>query len=436
MAGGTWSKQDKVRAGAYINFKSKQSENNQVSDRGLVGLPLVIPFGPEKQIIQIDNDTDLFNTIGIEKGESSILMLKEALKKAKTVLLYRLNEGVKATKTVSGLTVTSNWSGTKGNDIKIVIQTNIDDETCFDVVTYLGDTKVEIQTVKTIDELVENTFVKFQGTGSLTLTAGFNLEGGTDGAATGQDYSDFLSELELYDFNAFAIPFDDASTKLVVKEFIKRLRDDEGKKIQAVLPNFKEADNEGTISVKNGVYIENNVHISNVQATAYVAAITASAGYATSNTYKIYEGAVDVDTRYSNKDIIGIINDGEIVFVNNNKKVVIEQDVNTFKAFTDDKSKVFKKNRVIRTLDGINNLVKARWEEAYIGDEDNNEDGRNLFKKDVLKILETLQSEGALENVSIDDIEISKGVDADSVVVGIMAQPIDAMEKLYMAVLI
>lgn len=442
MSGGTWTKQDKVRAGAYINFKNKNKETNLVNDRGVVGLPLVLPFGPEKKIIEIDNDTDLFAILGLEKADESVLMLKESLKKAQKVLLYRLNEGTKATKTVDSLTVSANWGGSKGNSIKIVIQTNIDDTSAFDVITYLGDTKFETQTVKTISELKANEFVKFSGTGATTptVTAGFNLESGADGTATAKDYLDFLKDLELFNFHAVAIPFDDQSTKLVVKEFIRRLREDEGKRVQAVLPNYKEADYEGIISVKNGVIIENNIIIDKVKATAYIAALTASASYSTSNTYKSYDGAVDVDTRYTDKEIKEIINDGEIVFVNtivnNQPKIIIEQDVNTFKTFNDDKGKSFKKNRVIRTLDGINNRIKARWEEAYIGDEDNTEDGRNLFRKDILNILETLQKDGAIKNVTIDDIEVLEGESMESVIANVAVQPVDAMEKLYMTVFI
>ncbi|GAA0078786.1 phage tail sheath family protein [Clostridium sp. CTA-5] len=436
MSGGTWEKQDKLRAGAYVNFKSKKNEESNINERGIVGLPLVLPFGVEKKIIEIDNETDLLNTIGIENNDRSILMLQEALKKAKKVLLYRLNYGVKANKTLGGLTITSKWSGSKGNEIRVVIQTNIYDETAFDVTTFLGETRVDIQTVKNIEDLANNIFVEFTGTGALILSAGIKLEGGEDKVATGKDYSDFLKELELYDFNTVAIPYDDKSTKLVVKEFVKRLRENEGRKVQAVLPNFAEADYEGIISVKNGVYIKDNIHVGNIEATAYVAALTASSGYSQSNTYAVYEGAVNVDTRYSDSDIKQIIKNGEIIFITNNKKVLIEQDINTLKDFTDDKKSDFRKNRVVRVLDGINDLIKNKWEENYIGKVSNNEDGRNLFKKDVLNILETLQAQGALENVTVEDIEVYSGNSKDAIVVNVNAQPIDSMEKIYMTVFI
>ncbi len=435
MAGGTWERQNKVRAGAYVNFKSTYSDK-VINERGTVGLPMVLPFGLEKKIIEIDKDTDLFETLGIEKEDKSLLMLREALKKANKVLLYRLNGGTKASSTLGNLVITSKYSGTKGNDIRVIIQTNIDDTTYFDVITFLGDTKIDSEKIKSIDELVSNNFVEFTGTGELTLSAGINLIGGEDKVATGEDYAAFLKELELYEFNAFAIPSNDSSIKKVAKEFVKRLRDEEGRKIQAILPEYKDADYEGIISVKNGVYIENNVHVSNLEATAYVAALTASASYATSNTYAEYEGATNVDVRYSEKEIIDTIEDGEIVFVKNGQKVLVEQDINTLKTFTDDKNSDFRKNRVIRVMDGINNRIKAKWEETYIGKTSNNEDGRNLFKKDVLNILETLQAEGALENVTVDDIEVSIGSSKDSVVVNVNAEPVDAMEKLYMTVFV
>ncbi|AOR23007.1 phage tail sheath family protein [Clostridium taeniosporum] len=436
MAGGTWEKQNKIRAGAYVNFKSRKNNESSNNERGVMALPLVLPFAPEKTIVKINNETDLLGSIGMELNEESILMLKEALKKAKTVLLYRLNEGVKATKTLGELTVTSKWSGSKGNDIRIQIQTNVNDESKFDVITFLEDTKLDTQIVKNIDELESNVLVDFKGSGALTLSAGVKLEGGEDKAVTGKDYIDFLSELELFDFNTVAIPYDDLNTKVVVKEFVKRLRESEGRKVQAVLPNFSEANYEGIISIKNGVYLRDNTHVTNIQATAYAAALTASAGYADSNTYALYEGATNVDVRYADSEIKEIIKKGEIVFINNKQQVLIEQDINTLKTFTDDKKSDFRKNRVVRVLDGINDKIKSKWEEAYIGKVSNNDDGRNLFKKDVLNILETLQGQGALENVTVDDIEVLKGKSNDAIVVNVNAQPVDSMEKIYMTVFI
>lgn len=94
------------------------------------------------------------------------------------------------------------------------------------------------------------------------------------------------------------------------------------------------------------MYLKDNVHVTNVQATAYVAALTAGSGYANSNTYALYEGASNVDVRYADSEIKEIIKKGEIIFINNNQQVLIEQDINTLKTFTEDKKSDFRKTEL------------------------------------------------------------------------------------------
>jgi hypothetical protein len=435
MAGGTWTRQNKIRPGAYINFKSKTKEAGVLGERGIATMPLVLSFGPEKQVLEINIDTNLFNLIGIDINDDEALLIREALKRASKLLIYRLNSGVKASATLSTLTVEANYSGTKANEIKIIIQNNIEDNTAFDVITMLNTIQLDKQIkVKTISELQPNTFVTFKGTGNLQATAGLPLEGGTDGTITNQNYTDYLAAIELYDFNTMGVSVTDSSLKSVIATFVKRLREQEGREIQAVLEKYPEADYEGIISVRNGVVLSDGTKITSDKAIAFVTGATAGANINQSNTYTVYDGAVDVDVRYTNTQTESFLKNGEIVFTTNNNRVIIEQDINTFKTFTEDKSKDFRKNRVLRVLDGINNDVKALWDTKYAGDGNNNDDGRNLFKKDVIKLLESMQGINALENVVPEDVNIYAGIDKDAVVAIIGAQPVDSMEKLYMEV--
>lgn len=433
MAGGTWEKQNKIRPGAYINFKSKKKEESILGERGIATMPLSLPWGSEKEVITIHADDDLSKVIGINITDDSALLIREVFKKAKTLLLYRLNEGTKATATLEGLTINARYSGTKGNNITIVIQNNVDNEDMFEVITIFEGNKVDRQLVKNIGELKSNDYVEFKGTGELKASAGIPLKGGTDGTVTNKDYIDYLAAIELYDFNTMGITSKDESIKAIVTTFIKRQREREGKKVQAVLENYPQADHEGILSVKNGVILSSGV-ISADETVAFVAGATAGANVNKSNTYLEYPGAIDVDKRYTNREVEDALKNGEIVFTISNRKVVIEQDINTFKSFSKDKGKEFSKNRVIRTLDSINNDIKLLWERSYIGDGDNNTDGRNLFKKDIIKYLETLQGMNAVENVIPEDVQIEQGQDKDSVIARVGVQAIDAMEKLYMTV--
>ncbi|RXI46266.1 phage tail sheath protein [Clostridium tetani] len=433
MAGGTWEKQNKIRPGAYINFKSKKNISTQIGERGIATLPLVLPWGPEKEVITIQADDDLSKVLGINITDDSVLLIREVFKKAKTLLLYRLNEGTKATATLEGLTINARYSGTKGNNITIVIQNNVDDTEQFEVITMFEGNKVDKQLIKNIEELKPNDYVEFKGEGRLKSTAGLNLKGGEDGTITNQSYINYLAAIEPYDFHTVGIPTKDSSIKAVATTFIKRLKE-EGRQVQLVLENYPEADSENVISVKNGVILSDGSKITSDKAVAFVTGATAGANVNQSNTYLEYPGAIDVDTKYTNREIEESLLNGELVFTISNRKVVIEQDINTFKSFTEDKGKDYRKNRVIRTLFEVNNGTRLLWETSYIGKGDNNPDGRNLFKKDIIKFLERLQGIGALENVVPEDVEIQKGQDKDSIIAKVGVQPIDAMEKLYMTV--
>src|SRR5690606_14706077 len=187
---------------------------------------------------------NVFDVLGYDITAPQLLLVREALKRAKTLLLYRLNDGDKATATIgtdNQMTVTAKYSGVRGNDITIVAQANVDDPSLFDVQTLVDGREVDMQTVSTIEELQENAWVTFSGTGTPEPTAGVNLAGGTDGSVTNADYMNYLEAIELYDFNTMAAPVDGETLKGMFASFVRRLREDEGKKIQVVLPDYPNA---------------------------------------------------------------------------------------------------------------------------------------------------------------------------------------------------
>ena len=207
--------------------------------------------------------------------------------------------------------------------------------------------------------------------------------------------------------------------------FVARLRDTEGRKIQAVLYNSASSDYEGIISVKNSASM-----------VAWVAGATAGAAVNQSLTYTKYSGDIPINPIYTNSQIITALNAGEFVFTKNaSGDVIVEQDINTFVSFTVDKSKTFRKNRPIRALDSIAVDAKKIYENFYIGKVDNNADGRNLLKNEIITYMNTLQGINAVKNFDAEtDIVIAEGEDSDAVLMGIFAQPVDAIEKVYVTV--
>jgi hypothetical protein len=431
MAGGTFTTQNKVRPGAYFNFATNATLGT-LGDRGIATMALKLSWGAVKQVLTIHAGDNVKTILGYDITDAKLLLIREALKRAGTLLLYRLNAGTKATAIVGSLTATAKYGGVRGNDLKIIIQTNVDDAAKFDVKTLLGSDEMDKQVVANIAGLVANAWIDWSGTGSLTATAGATLTGGADGTVVNSDHTDYLAAIEVYDFQTVALPSNDSTLKSVYVAFAKRLRDDEGKKIQAVLENYPTANHEGVISVKNGVVLSDGTVLDSISATAWVAGATAAAQVNESLTYQAYDDAIDANPRYTNSQIETALKAGEFLFTQNQGGALVEQDINTLTSFTVTKGKIFSKNRVIRVLDAINNDLKGIFESFYIGKIDNNPDGRNLLKNEYVKYMETLQSIGALQNFdSQTDITIVQGDASDSVYTEFSAQPVDAVEKIY-----
>lgn len=58
MAGGIFTGQNKIRPGAYINFKSVAKPTGKVGARGISTIPLILGWGPSDKLIEI-NSSDI-----------------------------------------------------------------------------------------------------------------------------------------------------------------------------------------------------------------------------------------------------------------------------------------------------------------------------------------------------------------------------------------
>lgn len=439
MAGGNFTAQNKTIPGAYVNFTSEKQANVTASDRGIVALPLPLSWGLVKTFMLVDYSTDFKKVLGYDILDSALLLIKEALKRASQVLLYRINSGVKATVTTGALTITAAFEGARGNALTVKIAANVDIPGSFIVTTYLAGIAVDTQQATNAEDLVKNDYVVFSGTGLLVANAGAVLLGGTDTSPISEDYSTYFIGLEVQTFNTIALPIEDVTVKGAAAAFVKRMRDTEGKKIQVVLPDYKIADYEGVISVKNGVYLADGTQIDKIKAVAWVAGATAGAAINEDLTYSQYEDAVDVDTKYTNTQIEAALKAGEFLFIakknkNNVTKVLVQDDINTFVTITAEKGADFSSNRKIRTMDDIGTTLPELWEDSYIGQVDATEDGGDLFKGDANSYFTSLQDMNAIKNFdSNTDLNLIINAD-DSAYAEVGIYLVGSFKKLYMLV--
>ena len=99
MAGGTFDKLvGKVRPGTYINFVSTKHDTVGISSRGIVIIPLTNHnYGPVGEFITLDcgSPDAAIDKLGYSVYDSDdnrqMLLIREALKKAQKVIVYRVN---------------------------------------------------------------------------------------------------------------------------------------------------------------------------------------------------------------------------------------------------------------------------------------------------------------------------------------------------------
>lgn len=402
MAGGKFYFQNKVRPGAYINFSSDALLNITPKDRGCVALPLPLSFAENNKIIKLTDDTDFEKILGASISHPDLFLVREAFKRAKTILLYKINGGTCAKISSNGLDVLAKFPGSLGNKISIRINNTpyISGDRAFKITTLLDNKIVHEQTILSGESPNDNNFVSFIKTSDITETTAIFLKGGKDDVPTADDYSLFFKELTLHNFDALAMPVTDIDIINASISFIKRLREDEGMKSVLV-----------------------------------VSGATASAQINQSLTFDRYDGAISASPMFSNTDIIERLCAGEFIFTTNDDNATIESDINSFTGVLPTKSKFFSKNRVIRVIDSIANDIRRTFEENYIGKISNDDIGRTLFKNDCINYLNTLSEASAITNFSPKtDISVERGADIDSVIAHLSIMPVDSMEKLYMSV--
>lgn len=428
MAGGFWESQNKVRPGAYINFETNDLVISGLDSVGPVVVPLALDWGETGKFIGL-SPTDNFNAL-FGKKISEIIPIREAFKGTGQVIAYNLNgEGDKATTTSDTFIVTAKYGGSDGNNINVTVTLGLEGTST--VRTFYNGAQADSQVVATVAELVPNDFVTFSGDlpeSDATLT----LTGGTTVEATNESYADLASGLDTQDFKVVAIGTDDETVKQMFTLKIKEWREGQGKNVTFVTNDYNISDHEGVVSVLNGVVLEGNEELSANESLYWYAAAYANST-TNSLTYATYPGAIDCE-RKTHDEIVQALKDGHIVYTPNNDRIVVEQDINTYRSFTVEKNQDFRKNKLVRTMDIVSNNTQHVFSNFFIGKVTNNEDGRDLFKQELMKVvLDPLARVGAIE-YETEDIVITQGNEKDAVLVSAGIIFNDAMEKLYMTV--
>jgi hypothetical protein len=447
MAGGTFTSQNKVLPGVYINTESKGNITSNIGTKGTVALAMALDWGASGVVQTINAGEDLTPYIGYDITADKALFVREMLKGSDTtgaptkILLYRLvgTSGAKATVTIgedeSTLTATALYDGVRGNDISIAVTADPDEIGAYDVVTVVDGYVVDTQHVTATTQLVANAWVEFTGTTALVTTTGAALTGGVNPTIATADYATFLQALEPYAFDILNYDGSDSTVIAAYVSFIKRINENIGRKCQLVLAgDATTANSKYVITVVNGVKLSDGTALTAAQATYWASGAEAGALYNQSLTYAQYPNAVEANPKLSNVQVEEYVANGLFTFIDDYGTVKVCTDINSKTTITPKEGEEFKKNRVMRVIMQFCNDTFKEFSNNFIGKVDNNENGRSLLRKWIIGYLNEMQANNGVQNFAAEDVEVLQGNNVDSVVVNVGIQPVDSIERIYMLV--
>lgn len=442
MAGGTWSSQNKVRPGVYIRFTSSRGLDLNVGERGVVTICEPMSWGPVGVVQTVEPGDDMRPYCGYDITAPQARFLNEIFKGTnRTSAPYRLylyrptaSGSVEATATTGVLTATAKYPGVRGNDITIVITEDVDDEGSFTVSTVVDNVIQDEQTAETVAELVANDWVTWSGTGALAATVGAPLTGGADGTVASSAYSAYLTAIEPYKFDVMIYDGTDTTVQDAIVAFIKRLADENGQYSQLCAANLTNPDSRYVINVCSGVTLNDGTELTAAQTCWWAGGAEAGAQYNESLTYAAYPGAIACNPVMTNSQYIDAINDGKLVLFADDNVVKIETDINSLVTYTTDITSIYRKNRVMRLCNTIANDVYQQFSDGYIGVVNNNEQGRAMFQSAIVGYLLDIQANQGIQNFEPEDVEVLPGDDIDAIVVNIVIQAVDSVEKIYLTI--
>lgn len=427
LGGGTFVLQNKILPGAYINFVSRSTAVNLAS-RGVAALPISLGWGKEGEAFLVEAEqflTDSMRIFGYPYDADEIKGIRDAFYYAKKIYFYRLNGG--GTK-ASNDYATALYGGTRGNDIKIIIAENADDDSLFDVTTVLAGTVVDVQTVEAVTDLVANDYVTFKTTEPLEATAGIPLEGGTNSNVTGASHQSALDKLEPFAFNALGCLSGEETIKKLYLEYTKRMRDSVGKKFVGIGYALA-GDYEGWINVKNTVTGGDAFSL-----VWWVTGVCAGMEINQSALNLKYNGDFKVVAEYTQSQLEDAIKGGEFTFHNVDGDVRVLEDINSLTSLSPEHGDIFQDNQTIRICDQIAIDIAYIFNNNFLGKVPNDDAGRISLKSMIVSHHKQLMKVRALENFEADDVKVSQGETKKSVVVEDAISIVNVMAKLYMTV--
>lgn len=425
---GTFTTYDKILPGMYINVEGEAQVGSDMGSRGKAAIALELNWGEDTaEIVKVTASkfyTECYKLFGYKFSAPEMSVLRQVFAGATEVYVYRLN-GEGGTAATSTGFASAKYKGTRGNDIRVVVSVNVDEEEKFDVVTVVDEVSVDRQIGVDATTLKDNDWVIFED--DLTLEAGTKtFTGGANASSVGvASHNDFLSKLESYQVNAVGCISEDEQIQAVYAAWVKNQRDIYGNCIQGILYN-QAADHEGIINVDDSVAL-----------VPWVLGKEVGCALNASLQNVVYDGEVALTKKnYTQSELESAITNGKFVIHRVGDEFRVLADINSLVKLTGDKTEDFKLNQCIRVVDQISVDARKIWENDFIGKVPSNDSGRISFWNRMVTLLNEYVGIGAVEPFDSAEVVVLPGVQKNSVILNMPVTIATMLEKAYVTIVI
>ena len=214
---------------------------------------------------------------------------------------------------------------------------------------------------------------------------------GTDAA----DYSEALDYLACYPIDYLVGPPDiDANGSTEIVTWVKEQRENKNM-VKAVLPN-KAADHEAIINFTTEKIIVGETEYTAGEYCSRIAGMITGTPLTISCTYAVLPEVTNV-TRLTKAQMDTAIDNGEFILFHDGQKVKVGRGVNSLKTTTKEKGEIYKKIKVVDTIDIIYRDIRMVGQDSYVGKYANTYDDKCLLIMAIKGYFEQLEQDSILQ---------------------------------------
>lgn len=462
MATGMWNENNRPTIpGFYNRFKAVAEKRIGTGIHGILAMPVKANWGYVEKVVSVKDEKDLINKFGKDNTAYRLGRLA-LLGQPKELLLYRLTDGtekaasliLKDTEDTDVIKLQTIYPTTR--DFNVTVRINIVDSEKKDLILYegakqlyvfsgLGETIGEI--VKNINENIENMWIKAtkldEGNGKLKNIVNEALTDGNDGnkSISNEQYLKAMNVFEGYKADGFCLDgVTDEALQNTVKAWVKRNKT-KGNNIIAFL-GCKDTDTiqqantkskgfnfEGIVNVgTKGIY--EGVKYTPAETACYIGALAIGQNLKESicNEVAIFE---DVEPRLSKEEIEASLEAGTLILTKEDDEVIIVDDVNTFKKYTEEKDEIWGYIRAIKFINTVDSDTALKRKE-FSGKCPNNATGQLALICALKQYFEVLEKEDVIEDFTVEiDKELQAKAKNDEFFWKWDAKYVNVMKRIY-----